>query len=246
MENSVPQPSTYHNLPPESYTVTPLAPANPSHTHWKKVLLLISFIMLFVGLNIGAYVLATKKNIKTDTTPTTQQTPLPGGYEPPATINKPPEVQTVEWKEYKTDYFSVKYPPEWETQPDTSVEHGIKLYNPDTIRNTITTASNSATQYIILSYHEASESAQQYVDKIQLNCCIGPSAIPGAESRFKKQQLVVNGFDAVGYNPVTDIFAGWNYVFATGRYIIEAFTTAPTSTGNSIENRIISTFTLTK
>lgn len=246
MEHPVPAPTTPHPTHPESYVVTTLHPHQQNANHWKRVILICSFIMLFVSLNIGAFVLATKKKIETNPTPPAKQEPLSGGYEPPATINKPPAEQTIEWLEYKTDYFTIKYPPEWKIQPDTTVENGVKLFNPDLLRNTITTASNSATQYVILSHHVASESAIQYVDKIQLNCCIGPSAIPGAAARFKKQQLVINGFDAIGYNPVTDVFAGWNYVFSSGTHIIEAFTTAPTSTGNSIENRIISTVTLTK
>lgn len=231
--------------PANGYIVTPVHHEDEHSKHWKRIILICSCIMLFVSLNIGAFVLATKKKASHETEKPLPPTELVGKYSPPVAIVKPSESETEKWQTYKNTIFSFQYPPDWKSQADSSVENGVKLFNPKNVTGIIS-ASSSATQYVIISHHLASESAQSYVDKIQLNCCIGPSAVPGAAARFKKQSLTINGFDAVGYNPVTDVFAGWNYVFSDKKYIIEAFTTAPTSTGNSIENRIISTFTFIK
>ncbi|CAN5116376.1 hypothetical protein BH11PAT1_BH11PAT1_0350 [soil metagenome] len=218
---------------------------------WRNVILACAFLMLLVSLSAGAFVLATKKTVKLRNIPTST-TKLSGDYAPPTAVVHPPIAETESWKTYKTDFFSLQYPPEWISVKDTTVENGVKLFNPN-VSGTSTASSSGKivavpdpTQYLLLAYHTASESAVQYVNKIQLNCCIGPSAVPGAAARFKKQSLTINGYDSQAYNPVTGTLASWNYVFSDTKRIIEIFTTAPTPTGNSVENRIVSTFTLIK
>lgn len=214
----------------------------------RNTIIIGTIVILFIATNITAYFLARNSSQQT----ITQAAPpdLSISVEPtlpPATISSPPEDTLQTWKKYRTSLYSLRYPETWSVAPYPGVENGIQIFNPGSI--TPSTSSSSAStfsEYVIISHHLSKETVTGYVDKIQLNCCIGPSAVPGAANKFRKQDVTINTLEGQAYSAISSLGIKWNFVLTTGYDIIEIFTSLDNPIGNSLVNQILSTFVLSR
>lgn len=179
----------------------------------------------------------TQENSNTTTPPAQVSLPLA-----PTTVS--PTLDVAVWKEYRTKIYTVQYPRGWKFDYYV-VENGVQIFNPASVREIPQNGSfvQVIDQYVSISTIESSQSASMYADKIQFNCCIGPSATPGSASKFKKSSITINGVNAIAYTPVGEN-RNWDIVLSTGKYVIVLYSTISDPLQNSIENQLINSIKL--
>lgn len=147
------------------------------------------------------------------------------------------------WKQYKTAVYTMNYLPSWKFDY-YSIPDGVQVYNPGTIpAASSSSAVLSPTQYVTVATLISSESAIMYANKIQVACCIGPSAPPQNASKFQIKSIIIGGRSAVAYTPI-DTIRKWDIVLSTGKHILLIYSSIVDPNGVTTENQMISSIQL--
>jgi hypothetical protein len=229
---------------------------------WSKILLIFVGIAAVLSLSGGVYFLAFGKaeddsvtdsqflNATVQNTPTTRNLPKPSQVTPQPTISSVSLQDTEDknkWKEYRTKSYHISYPQNWKVKYYQDVPNGVQLYLPDPDKKPSSSSGVLApSQYVTLVSTITKQTVAQYVDRIQVTCCIGPSTTASQAASFQKVTIVIGGRAGMAYKTPTNVAATWNIVMSNGSEIVDLFSSITDLYAVTLANQIINTFAFLK
>lgn len=228
--------------------------------NWSQILLIFVGFTAILSISGGVYFLAFQKPesvsdslylnaAKDNQQPNIKLSPtLQVSFQP---TTSPVALQDVEekdkWKEYRTKIYQIKYPKDWKIKYYPDLPTAVQFYLPDPDNKSSSSSGTLApSQYVTVLSTTSKQTAIQYVDRIQVTCCIGPSGTATAAATFQKVPVVIGGRAGIAYKTPTNPAGTWNVVMANGSEVINMDSSITDLYAITLANQVINTFIFLK
>jgi hypothetical protein len=219
------------------------APGSNSGNPIKYILIALAILIIIV-ISGGAYML-NKNSVRTVTT-----LPSPTPMLTVNTTSIPTPDPTAIWKTYKdpNNRFSFKYPIDWKI--DLNARNcldvdcvSLNVYNPNSLKkftgNGGSITNVATTFFSVQEVFETTQTAKSWVDN-------STSQVPyNTAPNLKRQSSIINGLEAELFSAEGEGSQGYNIVISNGTKLVSINSSLSNLNGNSIENKILTTFKFT-